>query len=200
MKYLNPAGGDVPFIGSIMAMLPVAPYEPDASPYEPEPEPQLPAHPGGNMHQFIWPLDDRAGMDAEALLEKYGIRVVYRHVPKSLRDGEPVGLCVPNHQAKWAEYILCRAGYPLLTPLLDERNRAVYEKAFQSGASRPTGGSRKPKRHGLRDRLWHLSDDLAGPGSGYREKVLPQQQSWKRPTRRIPSRTPWYKRLLSLFT
>jgi hypothetical protein len=52
------------------------------------------------------------------LLRQYGVRVWGREVI----DDEELALLVKQRQAVWAEYLLCRAGVPLTSPLLDPRN------------------------------------------------------------------------------
>lgn len=56
-----------PLDGILIALMPSSP-----STTSTEPEP--------TMHQFLWIWDHRAGMDAEHLVEKYGVRVSHRVV------------------------------------------------------------------------------------------------------------------------
>lgn len=130
-------------------------------------------------HQFLWVSDDRPGMDGEHLVEKYGVQVLggSRVIPN--KTGDDVGFSVPDHQAHWAEYLLCRAGYALTVPLLDPSHRKLLEKAQATGASRPTGGSKRIKRHGIIDRLWHLTDEIISIGESGRNRMLPTAQSWR---------------------
>lgn len=137
-----------------------------------------------NMHQFLWIWDHRAGMDAEHLVEKYGVRVSGRVVPQ--RSGDEVGFSVPDHQAAWAEYILLRGGYALTVPLLNPANARLLAKAQANGASRPTGGSETVRRHGLTDRFFHAFDAIIGIGQGGRNRMLPQEQSWQPAARPLP--------------
>ncbi len=150
------------------------------------------------MHQFLWIWDHRAGMDAEHLVEKYGVRVSGRVIPQ--KSGDEVGFSVPDHQAAWAEYILLRGGYALTVPLLNPANARLLEKAQAHGASRPTGGSERVKRHGLTDRIFHGIDAIIGIGQSGRNRMMPQAQTWQRtPTPPPPMRTGWLDRLLALF-
>src|SRR5262245_45501006 len=81
-------------------------------------------------HHFTWPLGmGRSGAEIEYLLRCYGIRATCREM------GHQMGLSVRDSQAVWAEHILCKAGVPLTSPLLDPRN-AIY--AQHSGATMPT--------------------------------------------------------------
>ncbi len=181
-----------PLDGIIIALMPSG-----APATEPEPPQRIPKEQPG-MHQFLWIWDHRAGMDAEHLVEKYGVRVSGRVVPQ--KSGDEVGFSVPDHQAAWAEYILLRAGYALTVPLLNPANARLLEKAQASGASRPTGGSERVKRHGLTDRLFHGIDAFLGIGQAGRNRMLPVEQTWQRtPTPPPPMRTGWLDRILSLF-
>lgn len=129
------------------------------------------------MHQFLWIWDHRAGMDAEHLVEKYGVSVNHRVIPQ--KSGDEVGFSVPAHQAQWAEYLLLRAGYALTVPLINPANAKLLEKAQATGASRPTGGSQKVRRHGFADRFFHAFDAILGIGQSGRNRMLPQEKSWQ---------------------
>jgi hypothetical protein len=75
----------------------------------------------GKMHRFTFDVNAGfTGYKVEKLLRRYGVRVWGRQVSGSERS-----FLVKRSQAVWAEYILCRAGVPLLSPLLDPRN-ALY--------------------------------------------------------------------------
>lgn len=76
----------------------------------------------GRMHRFTFmTTSDYPGTyKVEKLLRRYGIRVWGRTMTKGSRS-----FLVKRSQAVWAEYVLCRAGVPLLSPLLDPRN-ALY--------------------------------------------------------------------------
>lgn len=150
------------------------------------------------MHQFLWIWDHRAGMDAEHLVEKYGVRVSNRVIPQ--KAGDEIGFSVPDHQAQWAEYILLRGGYALTVPLINPANARLLEKAQASGASRPTGGSERVKRHGITDRIFHGIDAFLGIGQSGRNRMLPAEQSWQ-PARPAPvtASPTLLDRILSLF-
>jgi hypothetical protein len=78
----------------------------------------------GRMHRFSYcATPSYNGFRVEKLLRRYGIRVWGRRV-----DGEKRSFLVKQRQAVWAEYILCRAGVPLVCPLLDPRNAQYVEK------------------------------------------------------------------------
>ncbi len=161
-----------PLDGIILALIPSG-----APSTEPEPTQFIPPE-QPNMHQFLWIWDHRAGMDAEHLVEKYGVRVSHRVIPQ--RAGDLVGFSVPDHQAKWAEHLLLRAGYALTVPLINPANAKLLAKAQTHGASRPTGGSERVKRHGLTDRIFHAFDAILGIGQSGRNRNLPGQQTWQR--------------------
>jgi len=161
-----------PLDGIIIALMPSS-----APSTEPEPAQHIPQE-QPNMHQFLWIWDHRAGMDAEHLVEKYGVRVSNRVIPN--RAGDEIGFSVPDHQAQWAEYLLLRAGYALTVPLINPANAKLLAKAQTHGASRPTGGSERVKRHGLTDRIFHAFDAILGIGQSGRNRNLPGQQTWQR--------------------
>jgi hypothetical protein len=72
----------------------------------------------GQMHRFsFYATSTYNGYRVEKLLRRYGIRIWGRSV-----DGELRSFLVKRRQAVWAEYILCRAGVPLVSELLDPRN------------------------------------------------------------------------------
>ena len=175
-----------PLDGIIIAMMPST--TPTSS-TEPPPAQLIPQEQPG-MHQFLWIWDHRAGMDAEHLVEKYGVRVSHRVVPQ--KSGDEVGFSVPAHQAQWAEYLLLRAGYALTVPLINPANARLLEKAQATGASRPTGGSERVKRHGLTDRIFHGMDAIIGIGQSGRNRMLPGAQTWQRaPTAPPTVRSGW---------
>ena len=114
---------------------------------------------GGAMtrhHTFRWLQDYRPGMDAEHLLRTYGIPVGSRCIPSKSCPGAEAGFDVPKRQAVWAEYLLCRAGWRLVTPRLDEGNQAALERAHSEGASRPVGGGRI-RRQGFMAKLYSIT-------------------------------------------
>ena len=175
-----------PLDGIIIALMPSTP---STTSTEPEPTQFIPPE-QPTMHQFLWIWDHRAGMDAEHLVEKYGVRVSHRVVPQ--RTGDQVGFSVPDHQAHWAEYLLLRGGYALTVPLLNPANARLLAKAQSTGPSRPTGGSQNVRRHGLTDRFFHAFDALLGIGQSGRNRNLPGQQTWQhQPTTPPPVRPGW---------
>lgn len=145
-------------------------------------------------HTFRWAHTNAAGMDAEHLLRRYGIPVSNRYVGKT-----ETGLDVPARQAQWAEYILCRAGYPITTPLLNPKNQRLLNQAQQHGASRPAGGGHI-KRQGIAAKLHGVGDELFGPGQHTRERTAPPQTSLKRKPadRPIRRRRSWLTRFFGI--
>ena len=88
----------------------------------------------GPMHRFTFlRAGDFSGIEVEHLLRGYGIRVWGREVT----DSEEIALLVKRKQAVWAEYLLCRAGVPLTTPLLDPRNARYSERHPQRSMPTP---------------------------------------------------------------
>ena len=128
-------------------------------------------------HRFRWMQTTRVGMDAEHLMRRYGIPVASRYVPLFGPVTE-VGFDVPRRQAVWAEYLLCRAGWILTTPLLDEKHRALLERSWTEGASRPAGGGRI-KRQGFMAKLYSIMDEIAGQGAAHRERMAPPKTQWR---------------------
>ena len=61
------------------------------------------------------------GWHVECVLRRYGVSVVNR---RYAANSPTVAVCVPGSQAKFAEYLLCRAGLAaaLTTPLLNPRH------------------------------------------------------------------------------
>ncbi|MBW7884417.1 MAG: hypothetical protein H3C34_17610 [Caldilineaceae bacterium] len=73
----------------------------------------------GEMHQFTYLRSSEYTLgDIDHLLRRYGIRIWGRDYD----DPEEGAFLVKARQAVWAEYILCRAGVPLTSPLLDPKN------------------------------------------------------------------------------
>ena len=73
-------------------------------------------------HWFEW--DRRGtmqGWDVECIFKKYGVPVIGR---RYAANSPTVGVKVPGGQAKFAEYLLCRAGVgmALVTPLLNPQH------------------------------------------------------------------------------
>lgn len=82
----------------------------------------------GGTHRFTFSTETGwLFYRAEVLLRKYHIPIYGREI---VSDGEQA-FQVRQRQAKWAEYILCSAGCPLTSPLLDPRND------LPSGKTRP---------------------------------------------------------------
>lgn len=73
----------------------------------------------GPMHRFTFSTQGEfTGVEVELLLRQYGIRIWGRE----MTNPNERAFLVKRRQAVWAEYILCRAGVPLTSPLLDPRN------------------------------------------------------------------------------
>lgn len=164
-----------------------------------DPPQHIPGAPQG-MHQFLWPWTHRPGMDGEHLVETYGVRVSHRIIPHNTSDS--TGFSVPTHQAKWAEYLLLRAGYPLTSPLFDPNHRKLLERAYEHSApSRPPGGSKHIKRHGITDSFMHGLDAVLTGGKSARDRRLavverrPKPPAPRPPARRRKS---WFARIFGL--
>ena len=72
----------------------------------------------GAMHKFAFRTGKFNGRGIEQLLGEHGIRVFER---TKLGGGE-LGFSVRRDQAEWAEYLLCRAGVPLTSELLNPKH------------------------------------------------------------------------------
>ena len=83
----------------------------------------------GPLHRFSFLRDGGfTGAQVEQLLQQYGIRIWGRE----LDDATELAFLVKQKQAIWAEYVLCRAGVPLTSKLLDPRN-AQYRQRHGAG-------------------------------------------------------------------
>lgn len=79
----------------------------------------------GPMHRFSFSNQTgHSGVSVEKLLRKYGIRLWGRRLEG---EGE-LSFLVKVKQAEWAEYVLCSAGVPLSTQLLNENHRGIAGK------------------------------------------------------------------------
>jgi hypothetical protein len=71
------------------------------------------------------------GIDVERLLRRHGVKIWDRGIA-----GDDLYFCVKQRQAKWAEYLLLRAGVPVTSALIDPRNRHYAEK-YAPGSEPP---------------------------------------------------------------
>ena len=79
----------------------------------------------GPMHRFTFhPASGFSGAEVEKLLGQYYIPIWGREMD----DPEERAFLVKRAQANWAEYLLCRAGVPLTSPLLNPRNARFGER------------------------------------------------------------------------
>jgi len=86
----------------------------------------------GQLHCFTFVTTTGfTGIEVEKLLRQYGIRVWGRMIASE--QEQELAFHVKQRQAVWAEYLLCRAGVPLTSPLLDQRN-ARYRARHAPGA------------------------------------------------------------------
>jgi hypothetical protein len=63
------------------------------------------------------------GIDIERLLKRYGVKVWDRGLA-----GDALYFCVKRRQVRWAEYLLLRAGVPVMSVLTEPRNRKWAER------------------------------------------------------------------------
>ena len=148
-------------------------------------------------HTLRWAQQNAVGMDAEHLLRRYGVPVRSRYVAD---DRTEAGCDVPERQAAWAEYLLCRAGWAVTSPLVDANHQALMDRAQRHGASRPIGGG-CIKRRGLAAKVHGWLDELTGPGEATRERLQPRQERWerRRPAQSGQRRGGWLDWLAALF-
>ena len=79
----------------------------------------------GPMHRFSFAKQSQfSGYDIEQLMQQYGIRIWGREMDS---DTE-FAFLVKETQAVWAEYLLCRAGVPLTSPLLEPRHANLRQQ------------------------------------------------------------------------
>lgn len=89
-------------------------------------------------HWFEWDRRGGAlqGWDVECILRKYGVPIIGR---RYAANSPTVGVKVPGSQAKFAEYLLCRAGVgaALVTPLLNPRHAQTKVGAMPPAWGKP---------------------------------------------------------------
>lgn len=111
----------------------------------------------GPMHLFVFSTETGlSGRDVEYMLRRYGIRIWDRKRP----EPRTRSFLVNVRQAVWAEYLMCRAGVPLLSPILDERN-LEYMNAHEPGTM-PTPWSKGIGAKGIMDVIADVADVLSG--------------------------------------
>jgi len=92
----------------------------------------------GKMHRFTFQTTSVFnGYAVEKLLRQYGVRVWGRKIV----DDSMRSFLVRQRQAVWAEYVMCRAGVPLVDELLDPRNAQYPDRHPES--SMPTPWTKK---------------------------------------------------------
>jgi len=80
-----------------------------------------------------------AGIQVERLLASYGVRIFDRSFTKDV-----LRFRVAARQHEWADYLLRRAGVPVVTPPPSETNAQVCQR-YAPGAM-PTPWSKRPRR------------------------------------------------------
>jgi hypothetical protein len=87
------------------------------------------------------------GIDIERLLKRHGVKVWDRGIA-----GDDLYFCVKRRQAKWAEYLLLRAGVPVTSVLNEPRNLA-WTARYPPGSEPP---GRKSEPRSRPDPLTHI--------------------------------------------
>jgi hypothetical protein len=83
----------------------------------------------GRMYRFTFCVTSTFnGYKVQKLLRQYGVRIWGRKIV----DGSMRSFVVRERQAVWAEYVMCRAGVPLVGELLDPRNAQYPERHPES--------------------------------------------------------------------
>lgn len=110
----------------------------------------------GRMHRFSFVAQSQfSGRDVEVMLRRYGVHIWGRQAG----PGAHRAFFVKQSQAVWAEYVMCRAGVPLTSPLLDSRNAQYAVNHAADGMPIPwTDDGVKPRS--LIDRLVERMDLL----------------------------------------
>ena len=86
-------------------------------------------------HMFIWERGQGiSGWDAECILKRYGVPVIGREYAAR---SPTVGVRVPGSQAVFAEYLLCRTGLALSTPLLNPAHGKMKPTALPPAWGKP---------------------------------------------------------------
>ncbi len=80
------------------------------------------------------------GIDIENLLYRHGVKVWDRGIL-----GDNLAFRVKRRQVKWAEYLLLRAGIPVMSTLVEPDNR-VYAAGYPPGSEPPSHKSPAPGR------------------------------------------------------
>ncbi len=112
----------------------------------------------GSMHRFSFLRDGGfTGAQVEMLLRRYGIRIWGRE----LEDPTELAFLVKQKQAIWAEYLLCRAGVPLTSALLDPRNEQ-YRQRHAAGSMPPPWSKQGIGPHSLVDHVVDWLNRLLG--------------------------------------
>ena len=112
----------------------------------------------GPMHKFTYSRAmDYAGYEVESILRRYGIRIWGR----GFTDSDEIEILVKRSQARWAEYLLCRAGIPLTSPLLDPSN-ASLQNHHPEGAMPTPWDERGVGPHSFIDHVVDWLDRLLG--------------------------------------
>jgi len=98
-----------------------------------------------------------SGYQVECLLRRYGILIKDRFVSTKEEEfsGPFISLSVQRWRANQAEYILIRAGVPVLGPLFNEQNAKFAPKPGEQGSISPGGWG-----HGRLDFMTHVIDFL----------------------------------------
>lgn len=121
----------------------------------------------GPMHKFYFDSVGFSGIYVESILRQYHIRIWGR----DMTDPKMMGFSVKQSQAIFAEYILCRAGVPVLSRLLKDSHYKLMLKAMETGGSLPPAWGKGDRPHTFVDFVAIGLDKFCGTG-GLRQKHI----------------------------
>lgn len=121
----------------------------------------------GGLHKFYFDSNSCSGMDVEGMLRQYHIRIWGR----DMTDLNMLGFSVKQSQAVFAEYVLCRAGVPVLSKLLKPSHYALMLKAMETGGTLPPAWGKADHPHTFVDFVTVGMDKMMGQ-DGLRDKRM----------------------------
>lgn len=126
----------------------------------------------GRLHRIEWVGWN--GYRVSSLLRTYKIHLY--EVGMYTRNGETIRWANINHkQAAWAEYILLRAGVPLVNNLIDPRNR---KRAAQHNGAPPAWSGKKKHTASPVEAVFDVIAWATGHGDGL-QPAAPRRKAGK---------------------
>ncbi len=121
----------------------------------------------GEMHKFYFDSVGFSGMQVEAILRQYHIRIWGR----DMTNPKMLGFTVKKSQAVFAEYILCRVGIPVLSKLIVPSHYDLMMRSMATGGSLPPAWGKADRPHTFVDFVTTGMDKVLG-SSGARRKQI----------------------------